>query len=98
MFSKALGNGHAVSALLGTDSVREGVERIQLTAAYMFSAVAHRVGIAMLEIYKRDGVFEHPEDGQTIGGRSGVCRSGRRPRGHHHERSCYDANIPIQPR
>jgi glutamate-1-semialdehyde 2,1-aminomutase len=56
---KALGNGHAVSALLGTDSVREGVERIQLTATYMFSAVAHRVGIAMLEIYKRDGVFEH---------------------------------------
>ncbi len=56
---KALGNGHAVSALLGKNSVRGGVEKVQLTATYMFSAVAHRAGIAMLDIYERNDVLAH---------------------------------------
>lgn len=73
---KALGNGHAVSALLGKNHVREGVERIQLTATYMFSAVAHRVGIAMLDIYERDNVFDHL---QAMGQRlvEGLTTAGR---------------------
>ena len=56
---KAMGNGHAVAALLGKDATREAVERVQLTATYMFSAVAHRAGITALEIYKRDDVLTH---------------------------------------
>ena len=56
---KAMGNGHAVAALLGKDAQREAVERVQLTATYMFSAVAHRAGITALEIYKRDDVLTH---------------------------------------
>ena len=56
---KALGNGHAVSALLGKDALRSGVEQIQLTATYMFSAVAHRAGIAVLDIFERENVFPH---------------------------------------
>jgi len=56
---KAMGNGHAVAALLGKNSEREAVERIQLTATYMFSAVAHRAGLATLAIYQRDNVLDH---------------------------------------
>lgn len=73
---KALGNGHAVSALLGKDALRAGVEQIQLTATYMFSAVAHRVGIAVLDVYERDAVFNHL---QAMGKRlvDGLTRVGR---------------------
>lgn len=56
---KALGNGHSVSALLGKNAVRGGVEKVQLTATYMFSAVAHRAGIAVLDIYERGNVLTH---------------------------------------
>ena len=56
---KALANGYAVSALLGKDAQRNAVERVELTATYMFSAVAHKAGIAALEIYERDNVLDH---------------------------------------
>jgi len=73
---KALGNGHAVSALLGKEALREGVEQVQLTATYMFSAVAHRVGIAVLDIYERDDALSHM---QHMGERliEGLTRAGR---------------------
>jgi glutamate-1-semialdehyde 2,1-aminomutase len=74
---KALGNGYAVSALLGKDPLREAVERVQLTATYMFSAVAHQAGIKSLEIYERDNVLDHINimgrrlvDGLTEAGRA----------------------------
>ena len=45
----------------------EGVEQVQLTATYMFSAVAHRVGIAVLDIYERDDALSHMQDmGQRL--------------------------------
>jgi glutamate-1-semialdehyde 2,1-aminomutase len=78
---KALGNGHAVSALLGKNSVREGVEKIQLTATYMFSAITHRAGIAVLDVYERDDVLTHM---QAMGRRlvDGLTKAGRE---HGHE-------------
>lgn len=73
---KALGNGHAVSAILGKEAVRAGVEQVQLTATYMFSAVAHRVGIAVLDIYERDDALTHM---QRMGQRliEGLTQAGR---------------------
>ncbi len=73
---KALGNGHAVSALLGKNTIRGGVENIQLTATYMFSAVAHRAGIAVLDICQRDDVLAHI---QKMGRRlvAGLTEAGR---------------------
>jgi len=73
---KALGNGHAVSALLGKNGVRNGVESVQLTATYMFSAVAHRAGLAVLDIYERDDVLGHI---QRMGQRlvTGLIRAGQ---------------------
>ena len=73
---KAMGNGHAVAALLGTARTRDGVERIQLTATYMFSAVAHRAGIAVLDIYEREATFAHM---QAMGQRlvDGLLEAGR---------------------
>jgi glutamate-1-semialdehyde 2,1-aminomutase len=56
---KALANGYATSALLGVNSVRDAAESVQLTATYMFSAVAFRAGIATLDFYEHHQVFNH---------------------------------------
>lgn len=55
---KALANGYSTSALLGTQALRTAVEQISFTATYMFSAVAFAAGIATLEVYEREGVFD----------------------------------------
>ncbi len=54
---KALGNGHAIAALLGTDAVRAGAERILYSSTYLFSAVCCRAGIATIDVYERDNAF-----------------------------------------
>jgi glutamate-1-semialdehyde 2,1-aminomutase len=54
---KALGNGHATAALMGTDAVRGGAERILYASTYVYSAVCCRAGIATLDIYERDNAF-----------------------------------------
>lgn len=55
---KALGNGHAISALLGTASLRRSVRKILYTSTYVFEAPPMRAALRMLEIYDRDRVFE----------------------------------------
>ncbi|MGI9432630.1 MAG: aminotransferase class III-fold pyridoxal phosphate-dependent enzyme, partial [Myxococcota bacterium] len=62
---KALGNGHAVSALLGTEALRAGARSIPFTATFMFTAVAQRAALATLEVYDRDGVFDLLESAGT---------------------------------
>jgi glutamate-1-semialdehyde 2,1-aminomutase len=54
---KALGNGHAVSALLGREDLRAGARKIAFTATFMFTAVAQRAALATLDVYDRDDVF-----------------------------------------
>ncbi len=54
---KALGNGHATAALMGTAAVRGGAERILYASTYVYSAVCCRAGIATLDVYERDGAF-----------------------------------------
>lgn len=56
---KALGNGHAISALLGNDDVRRAARKILFTSTYMFEAPPMHAAMATLEIYDRDAVFDH---------------------------------------
>lgn len=56
---KALANGYATSALLGTEALRAACQKIQFTATYMFSPVAYMAGIKTLDIYARDNIFDH---------------------------------------
>ena len=54
---KALGNGHAIAALMGTETLRGGAERILYSSTYLFGAVCCRAAIATLDIYERDNAF-----------------------------------------
>lgn len=56
---KALANGYATSALVGTGILRESAERILFTATYMFSSPTFRAGMTTLDVYERDNVFDH---------------------------------------
>jgi len=56
---KALGNGHAISALLAQDHLRDAARKILYTSTYMFDAPPMRAAMAMLTVYDRDNVFEH---------------------------------------
>lgn len=54
---KAIGNGHATSALLGLRELRSAAARILFTASHAFGAVAMRAGIATLDVYRREAAF-----------------------------------------
>jgi glutamate-1-semialdehyde 2,1-aminomutase len=54
---KALGNGYAVSALLGTEELRAAARSIMFTASFAFDAIALRAAVATLEVYGRDDAF-----------------------------------------
>lgn len=56
-FGKALGNGHAVSLLMGTDEMRRGARRILFTATFCFETVALRAAMATVAVYDRDDVL-----------------------------------------
>jgi glutamate-1-semialdehyde 2,1-aminomutase len=56
---KALGNGYAVSALLGLEELRPAARKIFFTSTYMFEAPPMHAAMATLAIYDRDRVFEH---------------------------------------
>lgn len=56
---KALGNGHSISALLGTERVRAAARKIMFTSTYMFEAPPMAAAIATLDIYERDNVHDH---------------------------------------
>lgn len=55
---KALGNGHAISALLGREEVRRAARKIFFTSTYMFEAPPMHAALATLEIYDRDRIFD----------------------------------------
>jgi len=60
-YGKALGNGHAVAALAGSEPLRAAVRRIPFTASFLFGAVALRAARATLEVYQRERVFARIE-------------------------------------
>jgi glutamate-1-semialdehyde 2,1-aminomutase len=59
VLGKALGNGHAISAVLGNQDLRGAARRILFTSTYMFESPPMRAAIRVLELYDRLGVFEH---------------------------------------
>lgn len=58
-FGKALGNGHAIAALLGREHLRAAARKIFYTSTYMFEAPPMAAAMKVLEVYDRDAVFEH---------------------------------------
>jgi glutamate-1-semialdehyde 2,1-aminomutase len=55
---KALGNGYAMAALLGTDALRGAARKLLFTSTSVFGAVALRAAIKTLEVYDRDAAFD----------------------------------------
>lgn len=58
-FGKALGNGYAISALVGREHLRAAARKIFYTSTYMFESPPMAAALAMLEVYDRDDVFAH---------------------------------------
>ncbi len=54
---KALGNGHPIAALLGTDALRDAASRLWFTATMCFEASSMRAAIATLDVYDHDDAF-----------------------------------------
>jgi len=73
---KAQANGYSTSTILGVEALRGGAEKIQFTATYMFSSVSFAAGIATLDFYERENVFDHMVSmGQQLV--DGITRVGR---------------------
>lgn len=59
---KALGNGHAISTVVGQEHLRSAARKILYTSTYMFEAPPMQAAMKMMEIYDRDDVFDHMND------------------------------------
>ena len=55
---KALGNGHPIAALLGTEALRTAASHLWFTATMCFEAASMRAAITTLDVYERDGAFD----------------------------------------
>jgi glutamate-1-semialdehyde 2,1-aminomutase len=53
-WSKALANGYALAAVLGSDKFREGATRLFVTGSFWFSAVAMAAAIATIEAHREE--------------------------------------------
>lgn len=70
-WSKAIANGYALSALLGSDRVREGAAKAFLSGTYWVQAVPMAASVATLELIRETNYLEHTvELGQLL--RSGL--------------------------
>ncbi|MEM7287442.1 MAG: aminotransferase class III-fold pyridoxal phosphate-dependent enzyme [Actinomycetota bacterium] len=58
---KAIGNGHSISGLLGTDEVRRAARKIMFTSTYMFEAPPMAAAITTRAVYERDDAHGHME-------------------------------------
>jgi glutamate-1-semialdehyde 2,1-aminomutase len=58
-WSKAIANGYALAAALGSDRFREGAASIFATGSFWFSSVAMAASLATLDVCERDGAVAH---------------------------------------
>lgn len=58
-WGKAIGNGYPISALLGSDKVRNAAQEIFVTGSYWFSAVPMAAALATLKIVQTTDYLEH---------------------------------------
>lgn len=71
---KALGNGYAVSALLGRENLRGAARKILYTSTYVFEAPPMQAARTVLDVYRRDDVFQRiTRAGERL--RSGLLRA-----------------------
>ncbi|MEM9516662.1 MAG: aminotransferase class III-fold pyridoxal phosphate-dependent enzyme [Actinomycetota bacterium] len=56
---KALGNGYAISSLLGAEELRAAARQIMFTSTYMFEVPPMVAAMTTLDVYERDDVFDH---------------------------------------
>jgi glutamate-1-semialdehyde aminotransferase/aryl-alcohol dehydrogenase-like predicted oxidoreductase len=56
VFGKALGNGHPISALIGTRGVMAGFERSFISSTYWTDRVGPVAALAVLDVYERQDV------------------------------------------
>lgn len=64
---KPLGNGYAVAAVLGMETLRSGAEQLLYSSTYLFGAISFRAAIATLDVYERDNAFASMErSGQRL--------------------------------
>ena len=56
VYSKALGNGYAISACVGVDSLKSAASDVFLTGSCWNDAVAMRAALTSISIAERDGV------------------------------------------
>lgn len=71
---KALGNGHPIGLLLGTDEARQGASQLLFTATFCFEAVALRAAQKTVEVYDRDHALQAmTEAGDAL--RTGITSS-----------------------
>lgn len=58
-WGKGIGNGHPISAILGSNKTREAVQKIFVTGSFWFSAVPMAACSATLKILKETDYLEH---------------------------------------
>lgn len=54
---KPLGNGYAIAAVLGPETLRSGAEQLLYSSTYLFGAICFKAAIATLDVYERDNAF-----------------------------------------
>jgi glutamate-1-semialdehyde 2,1-aminomutase len=58
-WSKAIANGYALSALLGSDRARDGASKVFVSGTYWFQAVPMAAALATIEVVKGTNYLEH---------------------------------------
>ncbi|TFY85522.1 aminotransferase class III-fold pyridoxal phosphate-dependent enzyme [Pseudomonas nabeulensis] len=58
-WGKAIGNGHCISAVLGSDKVRQAAEEIFVTGSYWYSSVPMAAALATLKQVQSSQYLEH---------------------------------------
>ncbi len=57
-WSKAIANGYALSALMGSDAFRDGAARLFVTGSFWMSAVPMAAAVATLQAHRAEGALE----------------------------------------
>ena len=66
-WGKAIANGHPISALAGSERVRDAAQKIYVTGSYWYSAVPMAAAVATLRQIRETGYLEHIIDiGQKL--------------------------------
>lgn len=58
-WSKAMGNGYAIAALMGSDAFRDAAKSIFATGSFWYSAVSMAATLATLAVLEREGGVKH---------------------------------------